>query len=80
MAHPTIGFVKGSGNAMFTLKNGLLVQYLIRIPAALLFSRVLGFGFYGVAIAWITAPLYSNFSYARYMKREEWRKRFRDAG
>ncbi|MDL2218602.1 MATE family efflux transporter, partial [Christensenellaceae bacterium OttesenSCG-928-M15] len=68
MVHPTIGFVKGSGNSLFTLTNGLQAQYIVRIPAALLFSKVFGLGFIGVAIAWIMAPLYSNFTYAYFVK------------
>lgn len=75
LVHPTIGFVKGSGNAMFTLTNGLQAQYLVRIPVALLLSKALGVGFTGVAFAWLSAPLYSNFTYAQYLKSGKWRKR-----
>lgn len=71
--HPTIGFVKGSGNAMFTFTNSLQAQYLVRIPAALLFSKVFGLGYIGVAIAWICAPLFSNFTYAFYLRSGKWR-------
>lgn len=73
--HPIIGFVKGSGNAMFTFTNGLQAQFLVRLPIALLLSKVAGLGFAGVAIAWICAPLYSNFTYAHFMRKEKWRVR-----
>lgn len=72
--HPMQGFVRGAGSAMFTLTNGLMAQYLIRIPAALLFSRVLGMEFLGVAAAWICAPAFSCATYARFLKKEIWRK------
>lgn len=72
--HPMQGFVRGSGNAMFTLTNGLQAQYLVRIPIALLLSKGLGMGLFGVAVAWISAPAFSCFTYLHFMKSEKWRK------
>ena len=75
LVHPTVGFVKGSGNAMFSLTNVLQSHYLVRIPLALLLSKALGLGFTGIAIAWLTSPLYSNFTYAHFLKSGRWKKR-----
>lgn len=72
--HPMQGFVRGSGNAMFTLTNGLQAQYIVRIPMALLLSKVFGMGILGVAVAWISAPAFSCFTYLRFVKSELWKK------
>ncbi len=77
--HPIIGFVKGSGNAMFTLVNGLEAQYLVRIPAALLLSKALGLGLTGVALAWICAPAFSTITYTCFLRRGKWKIRLQKA-
>ena len=71
-------FVKGTGIAMFTLKNTVMAQFVIRIPVAYICSKVLGFGFYGVAIAWIVAPIYSNTIYTIYLKSGKWYERLKN--
>ena len=76
--YPLMGFVKGTGNAMFTLKNTVMAQFVIRIPVAYICSKVLGFGFYGVAIAWIVAPIYSNTIYTIYLKSGKWYERLKN--
>ena len=76
LIYPKSGFVKGSGNALFSLKNSLCSQYIIRIPLALLLSKVLGLGITGIAFSIISAPIFSCLSYYFYMKRGGWRKRY----
>ena len=73
--YPLMGFVKGTGNAMFALKNTIFAQLILRIPVAYLFAKVLGFGFYGVAAAWIAAPISSNTIYTIYLKSGKWLER-----
>ncbi len=75
MVHPAVGFVKGSGNAMFTLRNGLLAQYLVRIPVAFLLAKGLGLGLTGVALAWISAPVFSLCTYTHYIRNGKWKAR-----
>ncbi len=76
IVHPMQGFIRGTGDTIFTLKNGLMAQYLIRIPIALLLSKGLGLGLAGVALAWISAPLFSCMTYYAYMRAESWRKSY----
>ena len=73
--YPLMGFIKGTGNAMFALKNTIFAQLILRVPVAYLFSNILGFGFYGVAAAWIAAPISSNTIYTIYLKSGKWLKR-----
>jgi len=73
--YPLMGFVKGTGNAMFALKNTIFAQLILRIPVAYLFAKILGFGFYGVAAAWIAAPISSNTIYTIYLKSGKWLER-----
>ena len=73
--HPFIGFIRGTGNSMQTLINVVFAQYLVRIPLALLFSHLWGFS--GVAVAVITAPLFSTFTYGHFVLSGRW-KRSRD--
>lgn len=75
LVHPTVGFVKGSGNAMFSLTNVIQSHYLVRIPLALLLCKTLGMGFTGIAIAWLSSPLYSNFTYAYFLYSGRWKRR-----
>jgi len=73
--YPLMGFVKGTGNAMFALKNTIFAQLMLRIPVAYLFAKILNFGFYGVAAAWIAAPISSNTIYTIYLKSGKWLER-----
>ena len=75
--YPLMGFIKGTGNAMFTLKNTIAAQLVIRVPVAYFFAKVLGFGFYGVAGAWIIAPVFSNTVYTIYLKSGRWYERLK---
>jgi Na+-driven multidrug efflux pump len=75
LVHPTVGFVKGSGNAMFSLTNVIQSHYLVRIPLALLLCKTVGMGFTGIAIAWLSSPLYSNFTYAYFLYSGRWKRR-----
>ena len=76
--YPLMGFIKGTGNAMFALINTVVAQLVIRIPVAYFAAKVLGLGFYGVAVAWIIAPIWSNTIYTIYLKSEKWYKRLED--
>ncbi len=73
--HPMVGFVKGAGKAMFTFTNSLMAQYLVRIPAALLFSVFFDLGIVGIALAWITAPIFSLFTYGHQVRSGKWREK-----
>lgn len=70
--YPLMGFIKGTGNALFALKNTVCAQLIIRVPAAYFFAKMLGFGFYGVAGAWIIAPIFSNTVYTIYLRSGKW--------
>ncbi len=70
--HPLIGFVKGTGNSMFTLGNSVVSQYVVRIPVAFLLAKLCNLGLTGIALAWISAPVYSTIHYLRYMKQKRW--------
>lgn len=72
LVYPTMGFVKGSGNAMFTFTNSIITQYVVRIPIAFFLANVLGFGIYGVAMAWVCAPIYSACAYLHYYHSGKW--------
>lgn len=76
--YPLMGFIKGTGNAMFTLKNTIAAQLVIRVPIAYFFAKVLNFGFYGVAAAWIIAPIFSNTVYTIYLKSGKWYERLKN--
>ena len=73
--YPLMGFIKGPGNARFALKNTIFAQLILRIPVAYFFAKILNFGFYGVAAAWIAAPISSNTIYTIYLKSGRWLKR-----
>lgn len=73
--YPLMGFIKGTGNAMFALKNTVVAQLIIRVPVAYFMARTMGFGFYGVAAAWIIAPIWSNTVYTIYLKSGKWYER-----
>ncbi|WP_343208717.1 MATE family efflux transporter [Anaerolentibacter hominis] len=68
--HPQIGFIRGSGNVIQTLKNVILSQYLIRIPIAFLAAHL--FGFPGIAIGVIAGPLSSTITYGLYIRSGKW--------
>ena len=70
-----MGFIKGTGNAVFTLLNTIAAQLIIRVPVAYFCAKILGLGFYGAAVAWIIAPIFSNTVYTIYLKSGRWLKR-----
>ena len=73
--YPLMGFIKGTGNAMFSFKNTIVAQLLVRVPVAYTFAKIVGLGFYGVAISWIIAPIFSNTVYTVYLKSGKWYER-----
>lgn len=72
--YPLMGFIKGTGNAVFTLLNTIAAQLIIRVPVAYFCAKILGLGFYGAAVAWIIAPIFSNTVYTIYLKSGKWDK------
>ena len=77
MIYPKSGFVKGSGNALFSLKNSLCSQYFISIPLAFILAKGLGLGITGVALSVISPPLFSSITYAVYYRSGKWRERYK---
>ncbi|WP_343208715.1 MATE family efflux transporter [Anaerolentibacter hominis] len=71
--YPLIGFVRGTGNVLETLKVVTISQYVVRIPAAFLGAHFLGFP--GIAVGVIAGPVASMLLYYRYVKRLK-RKQF----
>ena len=72
--YPLMGFIKGTGNAVFTLLNTIAAQLIIRVPVAYFCAKILDLGFYGAAVAWIIAPIFSNTVYTVYLKSGKWDK------
>ena len=60
------------------LKNTIAAQLVIRVPVAYFFAKVLNFGFYGAAAAWIIAPIFSNTVYTIYLKSGKWYERLKN--
>lgn len=73
--YPKMGFVKGSGNALFSLKNSLISQYLLRIPLAIILAKGLNLGLTGIAFSVISAPIFSSITYSVYLRKGKWRNR-----
>ncbi len=71
--YPQIGLARGGKNVMFTLKNSIISQYLVRIPCALFFTKVVPLGFAGVAIAVALPPLWSTITFFIFIKSGKWR-------
>lgn len=74
-----IGFVRGSGNTLFPVVQTLFIQYVVRIPLAMLLAYTLKLNLTGVALAWVVAPLGSFFIYAVYHHTGLWRRAWRRA-
>lgn len=75
-AHPLIGFLRGTGNGIVTLFCVCISQYVVRIPAAMLATRRMGFN--GVAVASILGPLSAVCLYSLFVASGGW-KRSREA-
>ncbi|WP_343208716.1 MATE family efflux transporter [Anaerolentibacter hominis] len=70
IVHPMIGFARGSGNTLFSLKNVIGSQYLVRIPVALLCAHFIGFP--GIAIGVVAGPVFSIINYIFFIKKGKW--------
>lgn len=76
--HCLTGFIRGTGNAVYTVYNVVLAQYVVRIPSAILLTRLIGFA--GVPIAMTIAPAFSMMNYAMFIFSGRWKKRAGVAG
>jgi Na+-driven multidrug efflux pump len=72
MITPMIGFVRGTGNSIFTLIAVVVAQYFIRIPVSLLCTRLIGFN--GLAIGTILAVLSALMIYSYAILTNRWMK------
>ncbi len=72
LCHPMIGFLRGTGNALYTLCMVVFSQYLIRIPTAFLCTK--WWGFPGIAVALMLGPIFSSFMYAQFILRGRWKR------
>ena len=70
-AHPLIGFLRGTGNGIVTLFCVCISQYVVRIPAAMLATRRMGFN--GVAVASILGPLSAVCLYSLFVASGGWK-------
>jgi Na+-driven multidrug efflux pump len=52
------GLIMGAGHTLFTLLNGSLSSLLLRIPVAVLFGSVLGWGLTGIGLAGPAATVF----------------------
>ena len=73
---PKQGFLKGSGSSAFVLVNSLIVQYVLKIPTAYVLSQLTPLGLRGIALTWNLSPMFSVITYAKYIKKGIWRKRW----
>lgn len=77
---PLIGFLRGTGNSIFTMFAVVLAQYIVRIPLAFFVAHSLGLGFNGIAVATIFSPMAALGLYAwavlsgRWLRSKEMRK------
>lgn len=72
IVYPFVGFLRGTGNAMVTLYNVVLAQYVVRIPIAFLFTGL--FGFPGIAVAVISSPVFSDILYGVFVLTGRWKR------
>lgn len=66
--HPSIGFIRGTGNSMKTIKNVFISQYLLRIPLGYILARFVGFSalpYATIAGTGLSAAFYLIFIYRR---------------
>lgn len=69
LVFPMTGFIRGTGNVMYPLKNVILSQYIVRIPVALLATHL--WGFTGVGLAILAGPIFSTVSYSLFIHRKK---------
>ncbi len=70
--HPTMGFIRGTGNSIISLISVVVNQFVFRIPLALfLTSRI---GFLGIPYAIIVAPLSAFLFYIYFIATGKWKK------
>lgn len=67
------GFIRGTGNAVFTVYNVIISQYIVRIPVAIIATRLWGFA--GVPIAMSVGPAVSAVNYAIFIFSGRWKRR-----
>lgn len=72
---PLIGFVRGTGNSIYTMIAVIVAQYAIRIPLSFLFAKTLGYGLNGIAIASSISPVSALALYSYAVLSGRWRKR-----
>lgn len=72
MVTPMIGFVRGTGNSIFTLIAVVVAQYFIRIPVSLLCTKLIGFN--GLAIGTILAVCSALMIYCYAILTNRWMK------
>ena len=69
LVFPMTGFIRGTGNVMYPLKNVILSQEIVRIPVALLATHL--WGFTGVGPAILAGPFFSTVSYSLFRHRKK---------
>jgi len=67
------GVVLASGKTMYTLFVSLFSQYIVRIPAAIIFSEVLGFGIHGIYYAMILGPFVGLIANVAFLISGKWK-------
>ena len=74
LVSPLMGFVRGTGNSIFTMISVIVAQYCIRIPLAFFFTKVLSMGIQGIAVASIISPYSAMLIYGYAVVSGRWRK------
>lgn len=70
--HPTMGFIRGTGNSIISLISVVVNQFVFRIPLALFLTRRIGF--LGIPYAIIVAPLSAFLFYIYFIASGKWKK------
>ncbi|HEX3027379.1 MAG TPA: MATE family efflux transporter [Clostridia bacterium] len=68
------GFVNGCGHTTFSLINGLVSSFFVRVPLAFLLSKVLRDGLFGVGVAAPAASVISIIIALIYIRSGHWQK------
>lgn len=68
------GLIMGAGHTLFTLLNGSLSSLFLRIPVAILFGSVLGWGLAGVGLAGPAATLFGVLLSGWFVVSGRWKK------
>ncbi len=71
--HPTMGFIRGTGNSMISLISVIVNQFIIRIPLALFLTKKIGF--MGIPASIIAAPFVSLLFYIYFILSGKWKKK-----